>query len=99
MNTLAAGDFAPHLPELRSLALRLCGRADDAAELVQETLARAVRARLLPRGRDLLAWLICVLRNLFIDGWRQRGREVLVEPHSLEETVAANDPEPEPRWA
>ena len=66
--------IAPWLHDLRRLAVRLTGNADDAEDLVQELLLR-----LQPRMDEVAAleqprpWLARVLYRLFVDQWR-RGR-------------------------
>ncbi|HUJ26841.1 MAG TPA: RNA polymerase sigma factor [Myxococcales bacterium] len=94
-------DLVSHLPYLRSLALHLCGRPDEAADLVQEAMERGLRwARTLPAGSNVRAWLRRVLWNLFIDRWRRQAREALEAVADLD-AIPANDdqPEPQPRWA
>lgn len=94
-------DLVSHLPYLRSLALHLCGRPDEAADLVQEAMERGLRwVRNLPQGSNLRAWLRRVLWNLFIDRWRRQSREALEAVADLEAIVANDDQtEPQPRWA
>ncbi len=95
----AQADLVVHLPWLRSLALHLCGRPEDAADLVQETMERGLRwSRALPPDSNVKAWLRRVLWNLFIDRYRRQGREEAVADLDM---VPANDEvhEPEPRWA
>lgn len=92
-------DLVRHLPWLRSLALHLCTRPDDAADLVQETLERGLRwSRALPGDSNVKGWLRRVLWNLFIDRYRRQSRE---EPVADLDGVPADDapPEPEPQWA
>lgn len=66
--------IGPWLHDLRRLALRLTGNADDADDLLQELLLR-----LQPRMAEVAAldkprpWLARVLYRLFVDQWR-RGR-------------------------
>ncbi|MCK5749373.1 MAG: sigma-70 family RNA polymerase sigma factor [Oricola sp.] len=65
------------IPNLRAFALSLCGTADKADDLVQETLVRAwdKQASFQP-GTNLRAWLFTILRNEFYSQMRKRGREV-----------------------
>ena len=65
----------PHQPEMYGVALRLTRSPDDAKDLVQETLMRAMVAwsRLEP-GSNVRAWLLRILTNSFINGYRKRRR-------------------------
>jgi RNA polymerase sigma-70 factor (ECF subfamily) len=65
----------PHQPELYGVAMRLARSHDDALDLVQETLLRAMCAwdRFEP-GSNLRAWLLRILTNSFINGYRKRRR-------------------------
>src|SRR5262245_26267401 len=76
------------LPRLEWRARRLAGDRAAAADLVQDTLEKALRA--LPRlrpGSNVGAWLDRLLSNTFIDGWRRAGRRG--HAVSLERVVAA----------
>lgn len=63
----------PWLSDLRRLAIRLTGNADDGEDLLQEMLLR-----LQPRLEEIAAldqprpWLARVLYRLFVDQWRRR---------------------------
>lgn len=63
----------PWLGDLRRLAIRLTGNADDAEDLLQDLLLR-----LQPRMAEVAAldqprpWLARVLYRLFVDQWRHR---------------------------
>jgi len=65
------------VPNLRAFGISLCGDADRADDLVQDTLVRAL-AHLdrFERGTNLNAWLFTILRNLFHSEYRKRRREV-----------------------
>lgn len=65
------------VPHLRAFAIGLCGKADSADDLVQETLVRAWanRAGFQP-GTNLTAWLYAILRNAFYTEFRKRRHEV-----------------------
>lgn len=74
-----------HADGLYRYALRLTGDEQVAADLVQESLTRAVEAfeRLRP-DTNHRAWIFTILRNAWISRMRRAGREVeLVEPELL----------------
>lgn len=91
-----------HEAALNATALRLCGNATDARDLVQDTLERGLRS--LSRykvGTDGRAWLLTILHNIFIDRCRSRTRErrADVSAEQVEERVAAPEAEAQPSWA
>ncbi|MGE0700296.1 MAG: sigma-70 family RNA polymerase sigma factor [Hyphomicrobiaceae bacterium] len=65
------------VPNLRAFARSLCGNADQADDLVQETLVKAWRSReTFAPGSNLKAWLFTILRNTFLSERRKRKFEV-----------------------
>ncbi|HVK78363.1 MAG TPA: sigma-70 family RNA polymerase sigma factor [Kofleriaceae bacterium] len=70
-----AAECLPLAGELQGTALRLTRNPDDARDLVQETLMRAMVAwsRFAP-GSNVRAWLYRILTNSFINGYRKRRR-------------------------
>lgn len=65
----------PHQRALLATARRLTGRLDQAEDLVQETLLRALRsAHRYEPGTNARAWLYRILRRVHIDSLRQRLR-------------------------
>src|SRR5882672_9923833 len=65
------------VPSLRAFAISLSGNVDRADDLVQETLLRAVtNIESFQPGSHMSAWLITILRNLFLTEYRKRPREV-----------------------
>ena len=79
---------------LRILAVRALGNEEDAADAVQETLARAlaaVRADRIPSGVPLPAFVHGIARHVFADVLRKRFREGQTRDY---ENLPANAPSP-----
>lgn len=66
-----------HVEALFGLGLRLTGGdASGTEDLLRETLLRAYRAREDVHGTtNLRAWLMAILRDIFLDELRERGRQ------------------------
>ena len=65
------------IPSLRAFAISLCGNADRADDLVQETLVKAwSHIGSFTEGTNMPAWLFTILRNLFYSNYRKKRREV-----------------------
>jgi len=65
------------IPSLRAFAISLCGNVDQADDLLQETLYRALaNINSFQPGTNMSAWLFTILRNLFRSDYRKRRREV-----------------------
>jgi RNA polymerase sigma-70 factor (ECF subfamily) len=63
------------IPALRRYARMLTRDADDADDLVQDCLERALKAVWRFRGEsDIRTWLFSILRNSFIDERRRKAR-------------------------
>lgn len=90
----------PHVPALRRYAWALLRDGEEADDLVQDCLERALsRWHLRRDDGDLRAWLFAILHNLFVDGLRRRRREGLrVEIEAIHD-LAAPGQEPESRLA
>lgn len=87
------------LPRLRRFARSLARNLQDADDLVQITVERALaRAEQLRPDHSVASWLFGILRNAWIDeGRSRRRREALLEPEDIAERVgdpaAGSDPE------
>lgn len=95
--------FLAYEPRLLAVARNLCGDAADARDLVQDTFERALRSEALPPSEERIrAWLLTILRNLFLDRCRRQRvlaqREAPLEPQ-VEQSCPAPEPGPEPAWA
>ncbi len=70
-------DLIAHIPKLRAFAFSLCGNADRADDLVQETLVKAWgHFDSFIEGSNMGAWLFTILRNAYFSQYRKRQREV-----------------------
>ena len=70
-------DLVRAIPSLRAFALSLCGNAERADDLVQETLMKAwANLSSFVEGTNLSAWLFTILRNAFYSDFRKRRREI-----------------------
>lgn len=67
-------ELEDHIPALRRYARALTGNVEDADDLVQDCLERAIRKRALwrPAGGALRAWLFKILLNLFRNNLRAK---------------------------
>jgi RNA polymerase sigma-70 factor (ECF subfamily) len=80
----------PHREALYGHALALTHNADEAEDLVQETTLRALRGfESFRADGPVRAWLLTILRNLFINNYRSRVRSP--RPVSLD---ALENPDP-----
>jgi RNA polymerase sigma-70 factor, ECF subfamily len=69
-------DLIAAIPNLRAFAVSLCGNADRADDLVQETLVKAWSGLAsFEEGTNLTAWLFTILRNIYYSEFRKRRRE------------------------
>ena len=81
-------ELTAETPKLARYARSLTHDADEAADLVQETLLRGWRAReSFAAGTNLSAWLARIMRNRFLTELRVRGRYVRDPDSVLAEAV------------
>src|SRR5271168_1336778 len=66
----------PHLDAVYNAAIRLTRNADDAEDLLQETILRAYRFfHQFTEGTNCRAWMLTILFNNFRNGYRKSSRE------------------------
>lgn len=89
-----------HLDTLYNVALRLCGSASDAEDLVQDTVTKAYRAwDKYESGTNCRAWLVTIMRNTFINQFRRESKRPTsvefdaIQDVSVFEDVQDRDPE------
>ncbi len=70
-------DLLAQLPALRAFAVSLCGRHDQADDLLQNTILKAwSNQESFTPGTNMKAWLFRILRNDFYSELRMRRREL-----------------------
>jgi|SRR5579885_237331 RNA polymerase sigma-70 factor (ECF subfamily) len=95
---LFESEALPHLDAIYTMAVRLVHNADDAGDLLQETVLRAWRFfDQFEPGTNCRAWLMTILFNNFRNGYRRSSREQPAASsedfeHRLETTSASDDP-------
>lgn len=83
------------LPRLRRFAHGLCRNTPDSDDLTQMTVERALMSRnQFQPGTRLDSWLFRIMRNLWIDAARSRGRKALVEAPPEAGATVGFDPRP-----
>lgn len=92
MRTLDPQSLTQYVDRLYRAAWALCGRREDAEDLVQETFARVLARPRIVRGEDDLYYLMRALRNTFYTTRRTASRRP-VTGAALEDVVAV-DPRP-----
>jgi RNA polymerase sigma factor (sigma-70 family) len=89
----------PQLDALYRAAYRLCRRAADAEDLVQDVCVRAHdKADQLERSHSPRAWLLSVQYHLYVDGTRRERRkrtEPFEEPGRAADQYPSNDAGPD----
>lgn len=69
------GELLPEIPHLQSYALSLTHDAAEASDLVQDCVLKALENRhRFQSGTYMRRWLFTILRNRFLDGWREKDR-------------------------
>ena len=79
-----------HHELLRPYALSLTHDSADADDLCQETMLRALLNEMkFQQGTNLKAWLITIMRNIFINNYRRSRRIVSIEPEQTDALTQA----------
>jgi RNA polymerase sigma-70 factor (ECF subfamily) len=92
-----AAQLIAHLPELRRYAMAICGNPEQADDLVQDGIERALsRAPSLREPERLGAWLRSIVHNLFVDELRRRRvRGVRVDVADMANDLALSTAPPD----
>ena len=73
-NRAVIDHLSEHVAGLRRYAFALTGGQQEAEDLVQDTLVRALAAaRSFRTGGNLRAWLFSIMHNAFVSGTRRRS--------------------------
>jgi RNA polymerase sigma factor (sigma-70 family) len=68
-------EICNHRPCLETFAMKFTADVEDANDLVQDTIIKAIRYHNLYReGTNLRGWLYTIMRNTFINNYRRNGR-------------------------
>ena len=69
-------EFMPFVDSMYNFAFRLTNDEDDANDLMQDTYLKAFRfINSFERGTNAKAWLFRILKNSFINDYRQKSKE------------------------
>ena len=69
---------------LKPVAMNLTRDADDAKDLVQETLLKALLNKdKFKAGTNLKAWLYTIMRNIFINDYRRKAKQHTILDNSI----------------
>ena len=75
-NSIFNAEINTHQSSLKSFALRFTKNLEDANDLVQETLLKAIMYRdLYQDGTNLQAWLYTIMKNTYINGYRRATKK------------------------
>ncbi|WP_256837585.1 sigma-70 family RNA polymerase sigma factor [Sphingopyxis sp. KK2] len=96
-------ELAAMLPHLRAFGRSLCGNADLADDLVQETMLKAWKAReqYIPGPSSMKSWAFVILRNCFLSQMRRKkftadydelaAERLLVAPDAQDDSLHLGD--------
>ncbi|MCM2294063.1 sigma-70 family RNA polymerase sigma factor [Allorhizobium sp. BGMRC 0089] len=85
------------IPALRAFARTFCRNPEDADDLVQETLLRAIaHYDQYSEGTRLKSWLFTIMRYTFSTTYRKREREVVGLAQSMLDSLVS---QPEQEWS
>ncbi|RME93432.1 MAG: RNA polymerase sigma factor [Bacteroidetes bacterium] len=74
-NLALSSNFGEHTRSLMAFAYHLTKDRNDAEDLYQDTMYKALRYQHQYQPKtNLLAWLMTIMRNTFINDWRKRRR-------------------------
>ena len=86
-------ELAAMLPHLRAFGRSLCGNADLADDLVQETMLKAwkARAQYVPGPSSMKSWAFVILRNCFLSQMRRKKFTAEYDELAAERLLVAPD--------
>lgn len=84
------------IPALRAFARTFCPKPEEADDLVQETLTKALsHIDLFEPGTRLKSWMFTIMRNTFCTRFKRRGRETVGLPDGIADRLSV---EPNQDW-
>jgi RNA polymerase sigma-70 factor, ECF subfamily len=85
----------PHLDAAYNLARWLTRNDQDAEDITQEAVLRAVKYWQSFSGRDCRSWLLAIVRNTFYSWLRQRSAQPVLTDDGEMDSTAGTIPDPE----
>jgi RNA polymerase sigma-70 factor (ECF subfamily) len=83
-------------PNLRSFAMNFTRNSEDAKDLTQETMLKAITYRnYFTPQTNFRAWVFTIMRNLFINQYRRKSRSGQLFDDSKEMYLLTNNPDPD----
>ncbi len=83
------------IPRLRRYSRSLTHETNEADDLTQQTLERALAHwRQFDPERDMLVWLLSIAHNAFLDGRRRDARMTFSDPTDVQKTMDAEGGSP-----
>lgn len=71
---------------LKNFAMKYTSNTDDAKDLMQDTLLKALQYRNhFQHGTNLKAWLFTIMRNTFINGYRRKSLRQMISGSPMDE--------------
>ncbi len=75
-NITFSNEICDHKSSLQNFAMKFTKNIEDADDLVQDTLLKAIRyAGMYQEGTNLRGWLFTIMRNTFINNFRKQAKK------------------------
>ncbi|ATN37723.1 RNA polymerase subunit sigma (plasmid) [Rhizobium sp. ACO-34A] len=83
-----------YIPALRAFARSFCRTSEDADDLVQETLVKAIaNCARFEAGTQLKSWLFTIMRNTFFTSYRKAKKEIVGLSDTMTDRLTIDPPQ------